>query len=387
MLTPTRLVLVVMASNVSTLALAPFRAALLGPAGRGELALVQTWISLLALAGALGVRQALYEASPSRGNVETVDVRPGIALCLATSASVAVVLFLLNGGSTELAWILVLAAAVGVFYAVYQLEVASAQLDGRHLHCLLLLAVPAWIDLALSIPALLAGFYSVRVALTIIGLVELVRLSTAVSVRLARESNRVRVAGFWRRAARLTPLSFLPAVAGQSDVVILAMIYETKEIGPYALAKMAYSIMLLPGTVLEGRVVSQSRAESVKSGATYWLKLASGVGVLACAVGVTTAWGIRQFFSDDFALAALYAPVLAASGAVAVAITLMSAVAVSRGRARTANGLLAMQIGGLLVFYCANSFTQSILASTVINTLLLVGVAVAGAISLRRSHG
>ena len=50
-------------------------------------------------------------------------------------------------------------------------------------------------------------------------------------------------------------------------------------------------------------------------------------------------------------------------------------------------GSLRCKLVVFWVFYCANSLTQSILASTVINTLLLVGVAVAGAISLRRSHG
>jgi O-antigen/teichoic acid export membrane protein len=337
----------VIAASLLPFLLAPIRARLFGPDGRGEFAFFQSSFTILAAVSALGYRHAYYQEAQNTPGYTPNLGRAGKFLTLAVGLAVGLPLSAVAFAevSAPVGVGLAVAAFGGPLFAYTQLVAADAQWHGRRAEVAALAGGPPTAEFALNI--LLLFLQKLNVA-TAMAAAETLRIGTAIfaggrrkrapqdsesrsdGLEAADPKNPVRL---FSTAALLAPAVLAPLLASNIDAVIYGALGSAVLLGYYAVAKIATSVLILAATTLEGRFLRLTAAKGI----TYAIGLAvlalGALAVFGAAVGYLV---VPPLFGEAFRPSALALPATATAGGAAGLFVLLGAQAARVGHSRAA---------------------------------------------------
>lgn len=380
--------------------LAPFRAMILGPVGRGEFAFFQSSVSIIGLACTLGLRLACYQLGLF-GDRRFLIRYPSLILASIGFGSVvaipsALVAFL--SVSTTVAYFILGALALCVGYAFSQIEVANAQHGLLRNRVGATSAFPALLEFIVSIVLILWQRLSLLACLITTFLAEVLRGGLAIiwNRREARQQEttpeKISNKMLLRASIISAPAAVVPLLSGNIDVLIFGALLDTSTLGHYVVAKLGFSVMLLVGTVLEGRAISLA-------GRLGYLKASFAVaafGGVCAALGGTAGFLLTPvIFGQEFVESARAFPFAAAAGFFAymfVSLTAMSHCS-SRASMRSAELVPAVIVlvgivsscCAIPVFFGSNVIAMS-LGLMFSQVLGVISIALFSILSRRSSH-
>ena len=307
--------------------LAPLRARELSPDGRGEFAFFQSAFTIISAAGALGARHAYYAmrgagqldapvlGKQAAGSSWVASVAVGLPL-------VAISWFQHSAATTAL---IVLTFAAGPLHLFVQLQLARAQHDGKVVR----------VSLTTGVPALWEFFANIILFLTHAMTVLTVSIATAAAEvlrGLVSVRRRVRYAGdlralrrrYNRQLWRYAPVGVMPMLVGNVDVIVYGALLPQTQLGYYAVAKLAVTLLVFATVVVEGRFLTSDRRFARSAGLTLSL-----LAITAAVGGIAGTVLVPVLFGNEYGPAADIFGVMAGAGFVGGAHVLFTARAAS----------------------------------------------------------
>lgn len=236
--------------------LAPVRARELSPDGRGEFAFFQSAFMIISAAGALGGRHAYY-AIRGRGRPDVPALGAGAAASAWIAAAMAgapllVISLFQHSAATSILIGIVLAA--GPLHLFVQLQLARAQYEHQAPRVALTTGVPALWEFVTNLALFAANAMTVLTVSVATATAEVLRglvsqRRRAPSPHDLRAVRRDYVRHLWRYA----PVSMLPMLVGNIDVIVYGAAIPQKNLGYYAVAKLAVTLLIFATVVIEGR--------------------------------------------------------------------------------------------------------------------------------------
>jgi O-antigen/teichoic acid export membrane protein len=372
-------------------------ARLLGPQGRGELAVIIFLPMLLTTIGALELPRSLaFEMSRAKGSSSTL---------IATSFWLAVFLGLLQGLILLLVLPLFLppdkfhllrAASWFVLYlpavCVTTTLMGSDQGRGRFGRFSLILALPG----ILYVLAILGIWRAGKVSPAVFAYAVLASGILTAAIRVAIDSKvLVRTRPQWAVAKRLLARGFkyyVPAIAGflfaRSDMFLVVRLMPASAIGLYAVAQaiaVGQLVTVSPFVhVSFAAVAAEHEVEKLREAIVHHFRLSQLVAIaMGCAVAAAASWAIRLFFGARFVGATNATLLLTAATTLwAMAQVLdQSFRAASHSWPGVASNSVAMAVVFALgipgcVRYGINGMASAVLMGQVANLAILIGYGV-----------
>lgn len=347
------LVLVVAVSAALPFLLAPLRAQVLGPAGRGEFAFFQAALTTVGMASALGLRVACYQIGYLANDRFAVSyMKLGVTSVLA-SMIVLIPLFWVSANqfSSLLTWSIASLVLLAPSFAMNQIEFANASFQQNRLRIGQATAVPALVEFAFSLLAFALSVYTLGLGVLIAIFAQGQRLATAWiwhikdGLQATRHSN---VKFFPRRhvekallvaSIKNAPTAVVPLLSGNLDVFIIGTMATPDILGRYAVAKLGFSALLIAASIFEGRAISLVSIRGRKGGLLIILSIC-GTMVIAC--GGAGLILTPVIFGQEFSASAQAFPVLALAGGLSFIFVCLSAVTAHRRRASTWPGVTVL---------------------------------------------
>lgn len=344
------LVAIVGISAILPFLLAPIRAQILGPAGRGEFAFFQSSVTAVGIFAALGLRFACYEISFLSENRFGFRMRRlviysmlGASVVIAPTTWIA---FREISPAVGFAILATLVLAPGA--ALVQIETANANYLQRRHRIASVSSVPPVFEFLITLLLVIVQKFNLLLALMVTLGAEAIRTTMAAvwyfrdKSRREDRSNltdkalerRLMVSSFKNAPAVVTPL-----LSGNLDVLLFALWAPTTVLGHYAVAKLGFSVLVILGGVLEGRFLASFRRHT---------RIRGLVNVVCCAAVLAAACGLSGWvltpiiFGPDFIPSAHAFPLLAAAGGLALVFACLSAATAQNGVSSVYPGVVVL---------------------------------------------
>lgn len=343
------LTIAVIVASLLPFLLAPLRARLFGPDGRGEFAFFQSSFTIIAAASALGYRHAHYQRAHRQARPGSLLGRWGIlattAVGIVIGLPLVTVAFLQVGA--PVGYGLLLASFAGPLFASTQLEVAEAQWQGNQGRVAALAGGPPAAEFVLNLVLFFSRSLTVATGIVVTLAAEALRIGTAIRSRVLR-SKRLEAteslgddpaptAGdstrLLKEAAVLAPALLAPLLASNIDAVIYGGLASTELLGFYAVSKIATSVLILAATTLEGRFLRLAHSRGVLWSSSVAVSLLLTLGALGTGVGHLV---VPVLFGEAFRPSGSALPVTALAGVFGGLFVLLSARAAREGRGKSA---------------------------------------------------
>jgi O-antigen/teichoic acid export membrane protein len=364
--------------------LAPVRAHILGPAGRGEFAFFQSTLTIMAAAANSGIRLAYYQSCISGARRFSAGILPTLGWSFLGSLAVCVPAAFIsqNNFSGALAIFVLSCSLLAPGYAILQVEAANAQLLGRRALVAGVTVVPSTVEFVGNIGLLLLHTLTVLNAIVTTFAAEIAKSSMALVARARdRKSldgpiyrDRALSQNLTRLSFRYAPTTAAPILAGNIDVFIFAIFLPASEIGFYAVAKLGYTVMILLGVTFEGLTISTLEKHGLRGVA----KIILGFGFfLAASLGLVGTLLIPFLFGNAFEPAAFAFPIGATAGFLAYTFVTLSTVASRTGRGNATLFSAGMLLAAAIVGCIGVSFVPNVgvvLMAVALTFAQLVGV-------------
>lgn len=371
--------------------LAPLRAQVLGPAGRGEFAFFQSSLTTVGVAAALGVRIACYQVQFLAEDRFRISYMRMTIASFISSAVVAAPLFFVAylQFSPFVAWTIGALVLLAPSFVINQIEFASANYGRNGTRIAGASSVPAIVDFGLSIAAFVLKQYTLIVGIFIAIFAQMVRLLAAWKWHVA---DRSRIAPTHRKADRSVernlfvaslrnaPAAIIPLLSGNIDVLIFGVFIKPEILGHYVVAKLGFTALLIAASVLEGRairLVTRSR------------RLKGLLKVAAIAIGLVIVSGVLGWiltpvvFGMEFMASAQAFPLLSFAGGLAFLFVCFSAINAQKNIASVWPGLASLAVlvvgcivlsqffgSDIVIISCALIVAQAVGASVVLTQFL-----------------
>ncbi|TFB95885.1 lipopolysaccharide biosynthesis protein [Cryobacterium sp. HLT2-28] len=254
-------------ASLLPLVLAPVRAQILGPTGRGEFAYFQSAITIIYAVSALGVRHAVYQKREIGAARFLTSKKPVFAVALAASLTSAALLAVLAGEGFN-PWIDVIILIIGCFgpiYALTQLEIGNAQLGRYRRRIAITAGGPAVVEFAAGMVLLAIRQFNLGTVVAGTMLAELLRNSAGVFVYV-RDRRQMGISNtngtesgmpLLRASLLAAPAVLVPILASNLDSIIYGAMLGPATLGMYAVAKLGFTLLVLASLTAEGYVVSR----------------------------------------------------------------------------------------------------------------------------------
>ena len=308
--------------------LAPLRARELSPDGRGEFAFFQSAFTIISAAGALGGRHAYY-AMRGAGQSDSPLLGPGAAISAwiaagAVGAPLLVISLFQHSIPTSILIAAILAA--GPLHLFVQLQLARAQYERQALRVALTTGVPALWEFVANLVLVAANAMTVLSVSAATAVAEVLRgiVSRRRRAHAPRDLRAVR-RKYNRQLWRYAPVGIMPMLVSNIDVIVYGATLPQNELGYYAVAKLAVTLLIFATVVIEGRFV-RSEQQFARSALFTLLSL----GVTALLGGILGTSLVPPLFGSAYQPAADVFGLMAAVGFVGGAHVLFTARAASR---------------------------------------------------------
>ncbi len=361
--------------------LAPVRAQLLGPAGRGEFAYFQSSIMIIFAVSALGIRHAVYRAQKQGLERFQYGTLPLLGFSLVVSVACGAVLaaFASNGLSTEVAAVVLVVSLFGPIYAVTQLEVANAQLSHHRKRIGVLAGAPAVLEFVVSVVLVVVRQLNVATAIATTLFAELVRNIASVSWRAAdrrRADLTSRTQSRWdtgllRTSIIAAPAVAVPVLASNLDMIIYGALVGSTPLGMYAVAKLGFTVMVLTALTLEGRIVRRLAHTGPRRSAIVIVGLALPLAAFVALGGVAL---FPLAFGSAYEEARVAFPIAAAAGVFGAVFVSFLAISAYNERQRAALLAAVVSLATLAVGAVLVSALGVATASTMCSVLLIAQI-------------
>lgn len=330
--------------------LAPFRAMILGPSGRGEFAFFQSSVSIIGLASTLGLRLACYQLGllgAGRFAIRYGSLTIASMLCGAVVA-IPAALVAFNSFSSQVGYFILASQVLCVGYAFNQLETANAQRFQLRRRIVASTAIPALVEFVANMLLIVLQRLNLVVGMLVTFLAEATRGAMAVvwnrRDRCSVESPPVNTSNMaiFRASLLCAPAAVVPLLSGNLDVVAYGAVVESASLGHYVIAKLGFSAMLVAGTVLEGRAIGLF----ARVGLARAISASGLLGAALASIGGALGWALTPIiFGPDFVESADAFPVAAGAGFLAYMFISLNAISSHLGTPNRLAGVLP----GLLV--------------------------------------
>jgi O-antigen/teichoic acid export membrane protein len=287
----------------------------LGPAGRGELAVVLLWPSILAAVGSLGIAEAAtYETASRSSPVKTVV---GSSLTVAAAQSVAIIVIgsivvpMVHGGrEAELVWstYLFLAFIPLNLLTLYAIGILNGLQQFLAYHALRLMAIGLMagglvllaVNRTLTVRAAVIS-YLLANAVTAVGALVVLARNGALSISRSRETIR-RLLGFGLRSHTTNVASLLNE---RLDQLVISVLLVPASLGLYVIAVTLTSATTIIGYATEMAVLpivasQKDHAERVDTATRYVSRVLLGATCISLPMIVFTPLLIRILFGEQF---------------------------------------------------------------------------------------
>jgi O-antigen/teichoic acid export membrane protein len=328
------MILVVGISAALPFLLAPLRAQVLGPAGRGEFAFFQSSLTTVAVASALGVRIACYQVGFLSDNRFTIGYfRMGVLSIVSASFLViplTVIAFMQFSATT--AFMIAALVLLAPSFVINQIEFATASYGHHRGKIANASSLPALIEFVFSVVAFAAHQYTLLVGVFTAIFAQVARLVVAwkwhlqdrgkLSAAQRRRVPRLERA-LYRASLKNAPAAVIPLLSGNLDVLIFGTMISTDVLGHYVVAKLGFTALLIVASVFEGRAIGLvTNLGRIRGLIT--IGAVAGVLVLLCG---TAGWVLTPIvFGPEFVASAYAFPLLATAGGLAFVFVCVSAV-------------------------------------------------------------
>lgn len=292
--------------------LAPVRARELSPDGRGEFAFFQSAFMIISAAGALGGRHAYY-AIRGRGRADFPALGPGAAasawIAAATAGAPLLVISLFQH-STSTSFLIGVVLAAGPLHLFVQLQLARAQYEDQAPRVALTTGIPALWEFVANLALFVTNAMTVLTVSVATATAEVLRgvVSRRRRAPTPRDLRAVR-RDYNRQLWRYAPVGMMPMLVGNIDVIVYGAALPQTELGYYAVAKLAVTLLIFATVVIEGRFV-RSDHRFARS-ATLTLLLLSFTALVGGVLGTIL---IPPLFGDAYRPAAQVFGLMAAVG-------------------------------------------------------------------------
>lgn len=323
---------------VLPLALAPIRARVLGPSGRGEFAYFQAALSVITAVSAIGIRHAYYAVTTPG------DPRPHLksrritlsASGLSLGLGIPLAWIGFASLSSTVGWSILIVALGGPLFAMTQLEVASAQRDGRRKRIVAFAGLPSLVEFVGNIALLALRSLTLWTAITVTLFSELSRSLAGIRARALDKPHlaprdMVVLRTFEKASWILAPATLVPILASNIDSLIYGALAPTSQLGLYAVAKIATSILLLGAITLEGYFLQDVFQRGLRKALGRNGLALIGVAAAGAVLGLLL---VPLLFGAAYHAAALAFPLSATAGTLGVIYVWFSAHLASRGLQR-----------------------------------------------------
>lgn len=334
------LVTVVALSAVLPFLLAPIRAQILGPSGRGEFAFFQSSVTTAGIFAALGLRFACYQLNYIQDNRFRFRT-PRLAVY-----SLAGAMFVIVPTSwiafTQLSPVTGLAVAAAILLApgsaIVQIETANANFTQRRGRIAAVSSSPPVLEFFGTLLLVVVQRFNLLVAIVTTIMAELLRSILAVVWHLAdrRSVSKDKTTAdplLERRivaaSIRSAPAVVIPLLSGNLDILLFGLFTESAVLGQYAVAKLGFSAMLIAASVLEGRFLAAFRRRPKGRAVLGVVLVALALALLSGAAGFILT---PVLFGSDFVPSSLAFPCLALAGCLAFIFSCLSADAAQHQR-------------------------------------------------------
>lgn len=344
------LVAVVSFAAIMPFLLAPIRAQILGPAGRGEFAFFQSSVTAAGIFSALGLRFACYELNFLKSHRFSFRISRlfiyamlGAGIIIVPTTWVA-----FNEISPIVGFAIAATLLLAPGAALVQIETANANFVQRRERIAKLSSVPPVFEFLVTLVLVVLQKFNLLFALLITLGAEAIRTTTAgiwyfrdrhkhnhrSSAVDRRMEKRLVTASFKNAPAVVTPL-----LSGNLDILLFALWAPTTVLGHYAVAKLGFSVLVIIGSVLEGRFLASFRRQSKIRGLVNVVVCA---GVLAAVCGITGWWLVPIIFGMEFTPSAMAFPFLAGAGGLALLFACLSAATAQDSKSSVYPGLAVL---------------------------------------------
>lgn len=314
--------------------LAPVRARELSPDGRGEFAFFQSSFMIISAAGALGARHAYY-ALRGAGQVDAPLLGPGAAVSAwAASSLVGVPLLVISlyQHSLPTSILIALMLAAGPLHLFVQLQLARAQFERDALRVAATTGVPALWEFVVNLVLALVNSMTVLTVSATTAAAEVARGLVSIRRRVATPSDVIHLrrlynAQLWRYA----PVGIMPMLVGNIDVIVYGAVLSQTELGYYAVAKLAVTLLVFATVVIEGRLARTDQSFTRTAGPA--LLLLAVVGLVGGILGTVL---VPPLFGSAYQPAANIFGLMATAGFLGGTHVLLTARAAALQRARLA---------------------------------------------------
>lgn len=347
------LVLVVAVSAALPFLLAPLRAQVLGPSGRGEFAFFQAALTTAGMASALGLRVACYQIGYLANDRFAVSYLKLGVVSVFASMIVLVPLFWVseNQFSSLLTWSIASLVLLAPSFAMNQIEFANASFQQDRLRIGQATAVPALVEFAFSLLAFVLNAYTLVLGVFIAIFAQGQRLATAWVWHIkdglhAKRVSRTTISprrqvekALLTASIKNAPTAVVPLLSGNLDVFIIGTMAAPELLGRYAVAKLGFSALLIAASIFEGRAISLVSNRGRKSGLLIILAICGIMVVLCGGAG----WLLTPVvFGREFNASAQAFPVLSLAGGLSFIFVCLSAVTAHRRRASVWPGVAVL---------------------------------------------
>lgn len=309
--------------------LAPVRARLLSPDGRGEFAFFQSSFIVISAVGALGARHAYYSFRGTGFPDQPLIGGRAAASAGIASAAVGIPLFMisLTRHSIETTILIAIAALAGPVHLFIQLQLARAQYSKRDLRVTAITGGPALWEFLTNVALIALNAMTVFWVSLFAMSTEAVRASLSLTRRTSTVQRRSRIArsaflgGLWS----FSIVGVTPLLVSNIDVLTYGALLSPEQLGLYAVAKLALTLMLFATLVIEGRF-ADSRSGFDRSQVVALILLS------ACAIigGTAGSLLITPVFGQPYREAAALFAAMAGVGLLGSLHLLMAAKAAAR---------------------------------------------------------
>lgn len=350
------LVIAVGASAVLPFLLAPLRAQILGPSGRGDFAFFQSSFTTIGVAAALGVRFACYQVGFLGDNRFSISYWKMSLLSIAAALTVIIPMAWVAAVqfSPIVFWSIAFTTLLAPSFVMNQIELASANDTNNRIRIGTASSLPAILEFAVTLVFFLAQRFNLVVGIVTAIFAQVARFATVWAWHF--KDRRRAVPTYVQRKPkaeialltatfRNAPAAVIPLLSGNLDVLIFGVLSSSDVLGHYVVAKLGFSAMLISAAVLEGRAIAFVR----NRGRAVGLGLIGAVSIFLAVLCGLGGWLLTPIvFGLDFVASANAFPVLSAAGALAFVFVCVSAINAQRNSVSCWPGLgiLLTLVGG-----------------------------------------
>lgn len=347
------LVAAVMVAAILPLVLAPLRARLLGPSGRGEFAFFQSSLTVIGAMSGLGLRHAYYEKALSSEQRFVLSSRrislTGWLLSLAAGLPLAVIAAASFSG--PLAAAILVVSLGGPLFALTQIEVANAQLAGNQRRVSLFAGGPGLVEFVTSVILIIVREFSIVTAILASFVSELGRAAFTLWARALDRGPLATPAPLLTKqllasAWKFAPATLVPLLASNVDTLIYGAIATSSNLGLYAVAKLATNLLVLAALSLEGWFLASASRHGLFRALFRALLI---VAPLAVVGGLAGREAVPLIFGQPYLASSEAFPLTAAAGFLGSLYVWTTALCAVSGRQRMSMVSAAFVLGGMVV--------------------------------------